>query len=78
MWDGIKDENRIGECDPPTKPNKEIRVRSTLSKEETLEIWIHEMLHACHWDLAEEAISETAEDIAQALIKLGYRLNDKD
>jgi hypothetical protein len=32
------------------------------------------MLHACHWDLDESAIEETATDIARALHRIGYRL----
>jgi hypothetical protein len=31
------------------------------------------MLHACHWDLGEEAITETSEDLARVLFRLGYR-----
>lgn len=39
----------------------------------TLEILIHEILHAANWDLDEHAIQETAEDLANILWKLGYR-----
>jgi hypothetical protein len=31
------------------------------------------MLHACHWDMAEEAVQETARDMAETLWALGYR-----
>ena len=60
-----------GLCDPATKT---ITVRSTLRGELELDTLIHEMLHACHWDLDESAIEETATDIARALWRIGYRL----
>jgi len=41
--------------------------------ERRLEVLIHEMLHACYWDLDEEAIDITARDIARVLFRLGYR-----
>ena len=61
-----------GLCDPA---NKTITVRSTLRGEVELDTLIHEMLHACHWDLDESAIEETATDIARALHRIGYRLD---
>lgn len=62
-----------GDCDPPTRPNKEIRVRSTLSGEERLEVLIHEMLHAAGWHIDERFVEEFACDAARALWRLGYR-----
>jgi len=47
--------------------------RPSLTGERELEVLIHEMLHACHWDLDEEAITETSEDLARVLFRLGYR-----
>jgi hypothetical protein len=38
-----------------------------------LDTIIHELLHACQPDLAEETVEETASDIARVLTKLGYR-----
>ena len=35
-----------GDCDPPDKPGKEIRVSSTLRGEERLEVLVHELVHA--------------------------------
>lgn len=60
-----------GICDPATKT---IVVRRTLRGELELDTLLHEMLHACHWDLDEAAILETATDIARALHRIGYRL----
>lgn len=61
--------NARGSCDPPTKPNKEIRIISSLKGQELLEVMLHEILHAALWDLDEQAIEETAEDAARAIWK---------
>ena len=61
-----------GECDPPTKPNKEIRVDSQLRGEERLEVLIHEQIHAAGWHLDEEFVTRFAQDLARNLTKLGY------
>jgi hypothetical protein len=52
---------------------RKITVQPSLSGERELDVLIHEMLHACHWDLAEESITETASDLARVLFRLGYR-----
>ena len=61
--------NARGSCDPPTKPNKEIKILSSLKGQEKLEVMLHEILHAALWDLDEQAIEETAADAARALWK---------
>lgn len=61
-----------GECDPPDKPNKEIRVLERLVGEERLEVLVHEMLHAASWHLDEEYVKQFAQDMARNLTKLGY------
>ena len=38
-----------------------------------LEMFLHEPLHACLWDLDEEAVEETARDMARFLWRMGYR-----
>lgn len=50
-----------------------IKIRKSLRGERQLEVIIHELLHGCHWDLDEVAITETAEDLARVLYRLGYR-----
>lgn len=62
-----------GLCDSPDTPGKRIRVDSRLHGERELEVIIHEIMHAAHWDLAEEAVDEASRDIARALWRLGYR-----
>lgn len=59
-----------GLCDATTRT---ITVRRSLAGERELDVLIHEMLHACHWDLDEQAITETASDLARVLTRLGYR-----
>jgi hypothetical protein len=61
-----------GECDEPTTAGKRIAIRSGLSEARTIEVLVHEMLHACHWDLDEQVVTETAHDIARVLYRLGY------
>ena len=52
----------------------EMLLRSRLGlDDEELEILIHEMLHACFWDLDEEVVSEVGRDLSKALWKMGYR-----
>lgn len=63
----------IGECDAPSLPNKEIRIDDSLQDEKELEIILHECLHAVDWSKDESWVATTAEDVARALWKLGYR-----
>ena len=62
-----------GDCEPPTKVGKQIRVSSSLKGEERLEVIIHEMIHAAGWHLDEEYVHDFARDVARALWRLGYR-----
>lgn len=62
-----------GFCDDPATRRKRIQVSSALTEERRLEVLIHEMLHACMWDAAEETVNDSARDIAAVLWKLGYR-----
>lgn len=62
-----------GDCDPPDKPNKEIRIWQGCKGEERLEVLVHECIHASHWPLSEEYVAKFAEDLARILYRLGYR-----
>ena len=62
-----------GDCDAPTKKNKEMRISYAAKERKRLEILIHEMLHAAGWHIDEEFITEFAEDCSRVLWKLGYR-----
>jgi hypothetical protein len=62
-----------GDCDPPSRANKQIRVSSMLAGEERLEVLIHEFLHAAGWHIDEAFVEQFAADAAHALWRLGYR-----
>ena len=62
-----------GECDPPTKANKQIRIRKNLPPFEKLEVIVHELLHAADWHKDEDWVELAALDIARVLWALGYR-----
>lgn len=66
-----------GTCDPPTVSRKEIRIRDSLQRidrqRRLMEVAIHEAMHASCWPLAEDVVTQGAEDIADLLWKLGYR-----
>jgi len=62
-----------GECDPPDKPHKEIRIAQRLRKNVTAltETLAHEILHAVAWALSEESVEQMAADIARILDQEG-------
>jgi hypothetical protein len=62
-----------GECDPPETRNKEIRIEKRLGEKETLDVIIHEILHASDFYKTEDWIEPVASDIARILWRLGYR-----
>lgn len=65
-----------GHCNGPSVSGKRIAVCSSIRSPQTLlENLIHEMLHACFWDMDEEAIEETGEAIARTLIRLGVTID---
>jgi hypothetical protein len=65
-----------GDCNHPSDPDKVIRIASSLKDEKQLLITVlHETLHACLWDLDEEAVEEISVDIGNVLYKLGARVN---
>lgn len=72
-----KGERVDGSCCPPTARNKEIRIRKTLRGERLLEVIIHEVLHACFWDIDEDAIESAARDLARVLYRLGVRIDKR-
>ena len=64
-----------GVCDSPgnTGP-KFLTIDPPAKGREQLRIILHEALHACYWDLSEDAVHEGSRDIAALLWKMGYRL----
>jgi len=69
VFESIKD---FGFCSMPTDKKPMIHINSGLEGTELLDTLIHEMLHACMWDMGEDAVNETATSIATVLAELGY------
>jgi hypothetical protein len=68
----------LGKCDPPAVRGKTIRIVKGLSEEETLDVIIHEILHAADWHKTEEWVDQVATDLAKILWRLGYRRKEED
>jgi hypothetical protein len=66
-----------GDCSNPIYPDRIIRYYVGLRGENRLNVLIHEMLHACFWDVREEGIEEASTDASRVLWRVGYR-NDDD
>ena len=62
----------LGYCTHP-EFGKELAIPLDGDTESELDTIIHECIHACHWDMAEEAVDETAASIAHVLWRLGWR-----
>lgn len=73
VFSGPRGKRTLGFCDPPDKKKKYIMCDSSLKGLEELDVHIHEALHACYWDLNEEAVDVGSTDIAEFLWRLGYR-----
>lgn len=63
----------MGKCEDPREPGRVIRVKQGMSEKETLEVVIHEILHAADWHKSEEWVEAVAIDITRTLWRLGYR-----
>lgn len=66
-----------GDCEPPDKRGKEIRISSSLYGEQRLEVLIHELLHAAGWHIDESFVEQFARDAARTLWRVGYRNADE-
>jgi len=69
----VKQRGELGGCEGPHVPGREIDIPADGDTENELSTIIHEALHACLWDIDEEAIDTTADDIARLLWRLGWR-----
>ena len=65
-----------GLCDAPWVDTKELTVPVEGSDKYDLELNIHEAMHACFWDLSEDAVTEGAKDVAAFLWRLGWRKSE--
>jgi len=69
----VKARRELGGCEGPHISGREIDIPVGGSRQQDLDTCIHESIHACLWDLDEEAVSESATDIAALLWRLGWR-----
>ena len=69
----VDEEGSWGECDPPNKKNKKVKIRNNLSDKNTLTTAIDEAIHACIFDLDNEVVAEMSQSMSNFLWKLGYR-----
>ena len=64
-----------GEIDPDDRPGKQIRIARNQTPVDLLDTLIHECLHAAIPDLSEDAVNDSATDIAKVLHRLGCRVH---
>lgn len=62
-----------GLTDHPATKRKSIHITTGQVSRNELDACIHEGLHASMWDVGEDAVTETARDIARFLWRLGWR-----
>ena len=55
-----------GFCDPPTKKNKSIKIKSSLVGQDLLETFLHETHHAGNDSICEDYVERIAADQAHA------------
>jgi len=67
-----------GECDPPNKKKKQIRLPARLKRDQRrlLTVILHECLHASDWSKDESWVEPIAEDLARILWRTGFRLSE--
>jgi hypothetical protein len=73
LWEAPAPEEKAdGLCDPPG-PERTIQIKPTLRQRRMLETLIDEGIHACMWDLDNDAVDECSASIAEFLWRCGYR-----
>jgi hypothetical protein len=72
-WRKPKIKSAGGTCDPPTKKNCTIEVWPKLDDFNRLRVLIDEGIHACHFDLDNDAVGDTSTCIANLLWRCGLR-----
>jgi len=58
----------------PNLKNKKIHIRKSLKGQQELAATLKGLLVAAYWDISLEVVSQSADDIARALYRIGYRL----
>lgn len=65
----------VEDIDPPDTKGKLLRIPFSGSVLD-LDAQIHGALHACFWDIEEDAVNAAATDIAKYLRRLGWRMRE--
>lgn len=68
----VKPDHDLGTCDHPKTKQKFLMIPNGEQLED-LSATIHEGLHACFWDIEEDAVDDASQDIARLLWRLGWR-----
>jgi hypothetical protein len=73
LYEAGESEECLGICEAPTTPKKCIVAPLDGDSIADLDTLIHEAMHACLWDLSEDAVDSSATDIARFLWRCGWR-----
>jgi hypothetical protein len=69
-----KESSIIGACEgPPSLKNKSITIDPVSTGLEALHVAVDEGIHACLWDLDNDAVDEVSTSVSRFLWRLGYR-----
>lgn len=71
MPKGADGEPDLGTCFNPNQKGKKILINNSLKGRELVAVVVHELMHALQWDMSEEWVHNTSEDVAHVLDKLG-------
>ena len=63
-------DDELGYCTPPGAKKPEIGIRPTQSLVKFVSTGLHEGLHACLWDLNEDAVMEIEDDLIRFITRL--------
>ena len=81
MWrpEGHADlDGGIGRIEGPFVKGKCLYLQSGLPLKDLLDVFVHEMAHGAGWNLSEEWVGCFASDVAEGLVKIGFRLVGDD
>jgi hypothetical protein len=73
VWGPPQRSKFFGSCDDPKDKRKKIQIPINGKRLFDLDTIIHESVHACEFDLAEEAVDGLAEATSKLLWRLGWR-----
>jgi len=66
-----------GTCDSPNKKNPAIEIWPGLNDKNLVRVLIDEAIHACMWDIDNDAVAQTSAAISDFLWNCGLRFTDE-